>query len=305
MKLKKKIGNSSLLFSMASRIVHVFNVLSGYAIEKRRFYKKLGYKLNLKNPKSFNEKIVWKKIHDRNPLLPITADKYGVRQYLKDVLGEKNANEILVPLLYVTDDPEAIPFDDLPKEFIVKANHGSGTNIIIEDKNQVDSKEVIKKCKNWLKTSYGLEKNEWAYQNIERKIVIEKLLKDEKGCLPKDYKFFVFHGKCKLIHVDFDRYRKHSQSFYNRKWEYLDLKRTKPQGKTEKTPKKYAEMLETVENLGEKFDFVRIDLYSINNKIYFGEITHYPATGMKPFKPQIFDFELGKQWKIKPNYWEK
>lgn len=304
MNIKEKIENNPLLFSLASRIIYLLNILSGYTIEKKRFYKRLGYKLNLQNPRSFNEKIVWKKIYDRNSLLPITADKHKVRQYLKDTLGEEKANEILIPLLYVTDNPETIPFEELPSNFIIKANHGSGTNIIVENGNY-NKDEIIKECKKWLRSPYGLNKIEWAYQGIERRIIVERLLKDEEGKLPKDYKFFVFHGKCRLIQVDFDRHEKHSQSFYNRQWGYLNLKRTKPKGKIEKAPKNYIKMLEIVENLGKKFDFVRIDLYSLNNKIFFGEITHYPAAGIKPFIPQIFDFELGKHWKIEPEYWKK
>ncbi len=143
-------------------IIYFLNKITNYKIEKWRFYKRTGYKLNLKKPRSFNEKIVWKKINDRNPLLPITADKYKVRSYIKKVLGEEKAREILIPLLYVTDKPKTIPFEKLSENFVVKSNHGSGTNIIIKN-SKYNKKEIVKECKKWLKTPHGLEKLEWAY----------------------------------------------------------------------------------------------------------------------------------------------
>ena len=307
-KTREKIKSNHFLFivfkTIRSYSFYFLNRICNYKLEKIRFYKNLGYELNLKNPKSFNEKIVWKKINDRNPLLPITADKYKVRSYIKEVLGEEKAKEILIPLLYVTDQPETIPFETLPSDFIVKPNHASGLKIMVEN-SHFNKKEMIKTCKKWLKTPYGLEKLEWAYQPIKRKIIIEKLLLDDEGNIPKDFKFHIFHGKCKLVLVSFNRMHNLSKSFFDEKWNFLSVKRPPfPQRLKIKKPKNYEIMLELAEKLAEAFDHVRVDLYNLNGKIYFGELTHYWGSGTVKYEPSSFDFELGKYWKIEPKYWK-
>lgn len=190
---------------------------------------------------------------------------------------------------------------------MVKPNHTSGRNIIVEN-GYYNKKEIIKTCRRWLKTSYSLEKLEWAYQPMKRKIIIEKLLLDDDGNLPKDFKFHVFHGKCKLVYVIFDKMNKMNSlsiSYYDEKWNFLSVKKAKrSQGLKIKKPKNYEIMLELVEKLAKAFNYVRVDLYNLNGKIYFGELTHYPVSGMIKFEPQSFDFELGKYWQIKPKYWE-
>ncbi|MCJ7651229.1 MAG: hypothetical protein MUP85_21685 [Candidatus Lokiarchaeota archaeon] len=307
-KTKDNIKNNNFLFIVLIAIraygIYFLNKISNYKLEKIRFYKKLGYQLNLKNAKSFNEKTVWKKIYDRNPLLPITADKYEVRSYIKEVLGEERAKGILIPLSYVTDQPETIPFERLPSAFIIKPNHTSGRNIIVEN-GHFNKKEIIKTCRRWLKTPYGLEKLEWAYQPIKRKIIIEKLLRDDDGNIPKEFKFHMFHGKCKLVFVILDKKNNPYRSYYDEKWCFLSVKKTtRPQGAKIKKPKNYEMMLELAEKLSKPFDYVRVDFYNLNGKIYFGELTNYPGSGTTKFEPQSFDFELGKYWKIEPKYWK-
>jgi len=308
-KTKEKIKHHHFLFTIFVTIraygIYFLNKISHYQLEKIRFYKALGYPLNLQNPTSFNEKIIWKKIHDRNTLLPVTADKYQVRSYLKEVLGVEKAEEILIPLLYVTDKPETIPFERLPSAFMVKTNHASGRNIIVEN-GHFNKKEMIKTCQRWLKTPYGLEKLEWAYQPIERKIIIEKLLLDDDGKIAKDFNFHMFHGKCKLVRVIFDRINHLSISTFDEKWDFLSVKKPdRLPGPKIKKPKNYEIMLELAEKLSKPFDFVRVDLYNVKGKIYFGELTHYTASGTGKSEPSSFAFELGKYWKIEPGYWRK
>ena len=279
------------------------NRFSNYQLEKRRFYRKLGYPLNLKNPQSFNEKIVWKKIYDRNPLLPITADKYRVRSYLKDVLGEEQANQILIPILYVTDKPKTIPFDRLPSSFIIKPNHASGRSLIVKD-GHYNPKEIIRTCKRWLQTPYGLEKLEWAYQPIKRKIIVEELLLEE-GKIPRDIKFHMFHGKCHYIHVDFDRSDKHLRTLFTPEWKLLNVANKTKKGDFINSPKNLSKMINIAERVSKPFDYIRVDFYNIKGKVYIGELTSYQTSGMGKFEPQSFDFELGKHWRIKPKYWKK
>ena len=251
------LNNKNLHIFVLTLYNYIFwhlNILTNYYFEKRKFKKKLGYNLNLKNPKSYNEKVVYKKIYDRNPLLTKTSDKYTVRSYVKKVLGEKEGEKILIPLLYVTDKPETIPFDELPKDFVIKSNHGSGWNIIVRD-GKYDKDEIIKKCECWLKTPYGLDKMEWGYKNIKRKIIIEKFLKNDEGKPPKDYKFFIFHGKCKMIFVDFDRFGNHTRTLYDENWNYLDVSLKYPKGKKLKKPKNFEKMKEIAEKI--KFGFAK------------------------------------------------
>jgi len=285
-------------------MIYFLNKISDYQLEKIRFYKKMGYKVNLKNPQSYNEKIIWKKIYDRNPLLPITADKYHVRSYIKEVLGEKQADNIFIPLLYVTDKPETIPFENISPPFIIKPNHASGKYIIIKD-NCFNKKEIIKTCRRWLKIPFGLKNMEWAYQPIKRKIVIERLLQEKDGSILKDYKFHMFHSKCRLILVDFDLIHHHSQRFFDQKWNPLSVKRPNNiLGPKIRKPKNFENMLQIAEKLSEPFDFVRVDFYNLTGKIYIGELTHYPSSGTARFEQPPFAHELGKQWKIQKEYWK-
>ena len=236
--------------------------------------------------------------------MPIVADKYRVREYLKEILGDKETRKILIPLLYVTDDPKTIPFDELPDEYIIKTNHASGWNIIVEKGTYINRKKIIIQCGKWIREPYGFFKYEWAYQKIPRKIIIEKLLRDDYQNIPRDFKFYIFHGECKLVHVDSNRFSNHSRSLFDSSWNFLPVTLKFPQGPKVKKPFNYKQMVQLSEKLGRNFDFVRVDLYMINNKIYFGEFTHYPGSGMEKFNPQSFDFKLGENWKLILNYWK-
>jgi len=306
-KIKEKIKENYLLYviliNLKAYFFYFLNKVDGHQSVKMMFYKKLGYPLNLKCPKSFNEKLIWKKIYDRNPLLPVTADKYQVRSYIKEILGEDKAKELLIPLLYVTDKPETIPFEKLPSAFIIKPNHASGLKIIVED-GHFNKKEIIKTCKNWLKIPYGMEKLEWAYQSINKKIVVEKLLRDNDGNIPEDFRFNMFNGKCKSVHAIFKD--DHSISSFDEKWNYLSIKILNCRiGPKINKPRNFEKMLELAEKLSKPFDYIRVDLYSLKGKIFIGELTHYPASGINKFEPNSFDFKLGKHWKIEPEYWKK
>jgi hypothetical protein len=297
--------------------------LTGYKKERQRIFRSLGYYPNLKNPQSFNEKVLWKKIYDKNPLLPIISDKYRVREHLKEVLGEKEAEKILVPLFYVTDKPETVPFDNLKEEYIIKPNHASGwyifakvtesqrrytiiedgkTNILIDCKET--RSEIINICKNWLSRPYGFHQHEWAYQKIIRKIIIEKLLRDSNGKIPTDYKFIVFNGKCHSILVQNDRFVDLNRARYTPEWRYVSVNGLSRQAGYQKKPENLQYMIDLAELLSKPFDFVRVDLMLVESQIYFGELTNYPASGAMPYNPLSYDFELGSKWKVVPGYWK-
>jgi len=308
--MKQKIQENNDLFFILKKargyIYYLLNKLSNYRLERKKFYNHLGYPLNLEKPSSFNEKIVWKKIYDRNPLLATTADKFAVRSYLKKVLGEKEANKILVPLLYVTDKPETIPFKELPSDFVIKPNHASGCYKIIKN-GDYKTTEIVNICQKWLNVAYGLEKLEWAYQRIKRLIIIEKFLCEDDGKYPKRYNFYMFHGKCKSIHaISGDKRENPSVTYLDEKWNLVPAKNPfRPQVLDIMKPINHLSMMSLAEELSMPFDHVRVDLYNIYGHIYFGELTHYTASGMLKYEPQTYDFELGKYWKIKPKYWKK
>ncbi len=297
--------NRLLMNKFVMRFFQKIEKLIDYRFEKAFFLQRQGYELNLKNPRSFNEKVFWKKIFDRNPLIPIVSDKYRVRNYLKKMLGEKEAEKILIPLLHVTDRPETIPFDELPEEYIIKATHGSGMNIMVEKNSALSRNDIIKQCHRLLKVPYGIFGNEWAYESIKRKLVVEELLRDENGEIPRDYKLHMMHGECVFLYVDFGRFSEHTRSIYDKNWNYIEAGLKYPKGPKTDKPGKLDEMLAIARKLSNPFDFIRVDLYLIRGNIYFGELTSYPGGGLAVVTPTAKDFEFGEKWIIEPRYWEK
>lgn len=273
-----------------------------YPNEKKNFMRRLGYELNLSNPVSLNEKIVWKKIHDRNPLLPIVADKIRVRDFVRVVLGE-DYNKILIPLYCVAKDPFNIDFDRLPKEYIVKANHGSGMNVIVDSNNLVPKEEILRLCRKWLREDYGRLGLEWAYTVIPRRILVEQLVRNENGTLADDYKFHIINGKFEFVHINHDKFFDHSPSLYDNNWNKFPVSYKGKVGPDINRPKKLEQMIFIAESLGRYFDYIRVDLYLCNDRIYIGELTNYPASGSAKYSPVSFDFQMGSKWKLLKNYW--
>ena len=300
-KLYRAIRYSSVYLYMKGYSFVLLELLSQNYFEKKRFKKRTGYDLQLRNPKSFNQKVCWRKINCRDPRLTICADKYAVRGYLTDKLGAQRAEQLLIPLLYETSLPETIPFDALPEEYVVKANHGSGTNIIVEKGAKHNREKIVHACKMWLQLPFGLEKHEWAYRNIDRKIVVEKLIRDKQGNLPIDYKFHMFHGRCELIQVNqghFADKEGRTLTMYSPDWVKQDVFWEFKSAEPVVAPSNLAEMLGIASDLSEGFDYVRVDLYNVDGQILFGEYTFYPTSGHAKVVPASFDFSLGEKWAL-------
>ena len=279
-----------------------FEKTFNYPIERRRFRKKTGYQLELNPPRSFNHKIVYKKFFDRNSLLPVVADKLCVREFIREELGSEYAENILIPMLQVTDNPEHIVFANLPDKFIIKANHSSGHNILVKNKSEMDRTSVIKDCQLWLKESYGFFKHEWAYSQVNRKIIIEELLTEE-GKVPTDYKFHMCAGECLFIQVDVDRFTSHARTLYDSKWNLIKATLKYPFGEEQEKPILLDKMKYIASQLSKKFDYIRVDLYQCDGKVYFGELTNYPGSGLEVFTPLDLDFALGDKWVVdRANY---
>jgi len=283
---------------------YIIDFFAGWAFERFLFRRAHGYSLDLERPESFSHKLVWKRRFDRNPLLPVIADKYTVRRYVEDVLGPERAAQVLIPLLHVTDDPRDVPFDSLPDSFMFKASHGSGMNMVVRHLRPEDRKGLVRLARGWLKRPYGVFDHQWAYTVSHRRLLVEELLLDEYGKPPADYKFFMIHGVCRMIEVDSDRFEGHKVNLYDRDWNMLDVVLTFPHDGKVTRPGNLDEMLALAEELSRDFDFIRVDLYSHQGRVYFGELTDYPGAGTERFDPVSFDFELGSHWKIDPDYWK-
>ncbi len=265
---------------------------------KKLFNINMGKNLDLEDPKTFNEKLQWLKLYDRNPFYTQLVDKYEVRKYI----SEKISDEYLIPLIGVWDKFEDIDFNSLPTQFVLKCTHDSGGIVICRDKSNFNRIAAQKKINTCLKKNYFYHGREWPYKNVPRKIIAEKYMVDESGIELKDYKFFCFNGVPKLIQVDFDRFYSHKRNIYSTDWQYLDVKiqyQNDPDKKLQK-PQKLDEMLLIANILSLNIPHVRIDLYNISNKIYFGEMTFYHGSGFELINPESFG-ELMGDWLSLPN----
>lgn len=244
------------------------------------FWARMGTRLNLEDPQTFNEKLQWLKLYDRKPEYTVMVDKYLVRDYIAQTIGE----EYLIPLLGVWDDPEEIDFDALPQQFVLKCNHNSGLGMCIcKDKETLDIPKVKQELKRGLQQNYYLTGREWPYKDVPRKIICEKFIQDDAISELRDYKFFCFRGKVDCVMVCLDRWSGDPKYyFFDRDWKLLQYnirgKNTSPDFTLHK-PSNIEEMFGIAEKLSAVLPFSRIDLYSVSGKTYFGEVTFFPDSG--------------------------
>lgn len=276
-----------------------FDLMSDEKYLKKMFAIFMNQELDLTNPVTFNQKLQWLKLNDRNTLYTTYVDKYKVREYIKNILGE----QYLIPLLGVWDSPEQIDFNKLPDKFVLKCNHNSGCGMCIcKDKEKIDVQNIIYNLNKGMKENYYLTGREWPYKNVERKIIAEQYMETEDDDLP-DYKIHCFNGEPRFILVCRDRFKKSglTEDFYTEKWEHLPVKREKHPNSINKIekPEKLDEMLELAKKLAQNIPFVRIDFYIIHERIYFGEMTFFPASGFEKFIPEKWDYTFG-EWLTLP-----
>jgi hypothetical protein len=255
----------------------------------------LGYVPQIDNPRSFNEKILNRKLSSsKTDLFSYVSDKHRVRDYVKNKIGES----ILTNVYYVGDNPDEIDFNNLPNQFVMKATHGSGWTIVVNNKQETNFEKLRSTCHDWLRQSYGRISKEYWYQEIEPQIIIEEYIEDTDRKVPLDYKMYVFDGNVEYIHVDHDRFAgEHTRRFFDTDWNALDFTLEYPLGPKINKPTRLGEMIEIASILGEEFEFARVDLYhTSDNEIYFGEITLAPGGGTERFNPISKDFKLGSYW---------
>lgn len=265
------------------------------------FYRRLGKRLSLKNPKTFNEKLQWLKLYDRRPEYTVMVDKYAVKDYAANIIGE----QYIIPTLGVWEHFDEINFDELPNRFVLKCTHDSGGVIICKDKDMLDKAAAKHKMENNLEYNYYWPGREWPYKNVKPRIIAERYLPDnaakQRDGEVRDYKFFCFNGKVNCFKIDFDRFTEHKANYYSRDKELLKFgERVCPPdfSKNLEIPSNIDAMIQLAEKLSKKYPFMRVDLYDVEGKIYFGELTFYPASGFGSFIPEEWDFKLGELLKL-------
>lgn len=258
---------------------------------KIKFYLNLGYKLNLSNPLTFNEKLQWLKLNNRKPLYTDLVDKIKVKGYVSKLIGK----EYIIPTIATFQKPEDINFELLPDKFVVKCNHNSGGVVICKDKTKLNVGNVIRNLKKNLQTDYYRIGREWPYKNVNRAILVEELLETHDNDI-KDYKFYCFNGKVKCCLVCTGRSAGDLRmNFYDENWQLLPFTRHYPNTSSPiNPPESLNEMIILAEKLAGKERFVRIDFYDVSGRIYFGEMTFYPGNGWGDFSPVSWDLQLGK-----------
>ena len=262
-----------------------------------KFESRLGVKPNLTEPRTFNEKLQWLKLHDRKPLYTTLVDKYAVKRYVASIIGE----EYIIPTYGVWNRFDEIDFDKLPEQFVLKCTHDSGGLVIVKDKNNFDKEAAKKKINKCLKRNYYYKGREWPYKNVKPRIIAEAFMQDSVTGELRDYKFFCFGGIVKCYKVDFDRFVGHKANYYTPDGRLMKLGEVVCPPDFEKKialPARLEQMEELAQKLSVDQPFLRTDFYDVDGKIYFGELTFFPDSGFGKFVFEGNDELLGSWMKL-------
>lgn len=291
-KLKKYCADSSYRF-VVNAALGLYNSMPDRDYLERKFEALMGTPLHLDAPQTFNEKLQWLKLYDRKPEYTMMVDKYRVREYIAQKIGA----EYLIPLLGVWNSPDEIDFAALPEQFVLKCNHNSGLGMCIcKDKSTLDLRKVRRELRKGLRQDYYLPGREWPYKDVPRKIIAEKYMIDNDVNELRDYKFFCFRGEVKCFKVDFDRFIDHRANYFDPNGNPMPFGEVVCPPKPDKQlvlPKNLGKMISLAEKLSGDIPFLRVDFYNVQGRIYFGELTFSPASGMGKFIPEEWDAILG------------
>ena len=290
---KLKSNESIVKFYYGVKSVYYKYLVSDEKLIRRKFKKRLGREVNLKNPVKYNDKLQWLKLNWYDPMATKCADKYEVREIVKERIGEQYLNELIA----VYESVDEIDIDKLPDKFVLKGTHGSGFNIICKDKSKMNWDEEFKKMRRWLRTNYYLQNREWVYKDIQPRIICEEFLVQDDGDELRDYRFFCFNGRPKFITVDFSitEKQKTRRNLYGLEWNLMDAEISYPKEtniQVEK-PEKLEEMIELSKKLSSGFPHARVDFYYIDKRVIFGEITFFHQSGMGRINPEEFEVDMG------------
>lgn len=275
-----------------------FHKMSDENFVKMQFENVFGYKLDLKNPATYNEKLQWLKLYDRKPIYTKMVDKYEVKNIIEKTIGK----EYIIPTLGVYNSFDEINFEKMPNQFVIKCTHDSGGNVICTDKSTLNLKKAKKKIEKSLKNNYYWQNREWPYKDVEPRIIIEKYMVDESGYELKDYKFFCFDGKVKAMFIATDRNSNETETkfdFYDENFIHLPFTNGHPNSnKIIEKPKSFEKMIMLAEKISKGIPQVRVDFYDIDGQIYFGEVTFFHWSGLKKFEPPEWDQKFGEWIKL-------
>lgn len=256
------------------------------------FHRRLGYFPNIFFPKTFNEKILRRKLFDRDPMLALRADKVLVKQYVSRKIG----SQYVIPTLWCGSKLPLREMRNWAIPFVIKANHGCGWNFFVRSEQDCDWDRIEQLCKEWMSRTYARQLGEWLYSRIDPQIMVEPFI-GRTAKLPIDYKLWVFGGTVHLIEVIVDREAEIKEVLYDRAWNRLPFRYGLPAALEEfPKPGTLQQMIESAEALAEGNPFVRADFYDIDGQLYFGELTFYPASGLQPFFPAEYDRKIGGLW---------
>ncbi len=270
------------------------------AIIVRNFEKVHGRPPDLKHPATFNEKIIYKMIHDRRPVLTRLADKLQARDYVAERIGP----DYLPAIYQICRSPGEIAWETLPRRFMIKANHGCGMNIAVFDKSVVDVGKLVPYFEKWLRTNHYDTFREWAYRDIRPAIFCEELLTDSGGITATDWKFHTFDGRAEFLQVASDKFGRGARNDYDRNRNPIPIwtQRYSASPTPPAFPHNLDLMFSLADELGKGLDYVRVDLYNLDGRIVFGELTNYPGAGLVPFFPESAELLYGSKWHIPPSY---
>lgn len=276
----------------------VLNQLAPYVSDenfvKWKYYLNFHKRLDLRNPQTFNEKLQWLKLYDQHEEYTQLVDKYEAKQFVASIIGK----EYIIPTIGVYDSIEEIDFEYLPQQFVIKCTHNSGGIIVCKDKQKLDIKNSCKQLERWLKVNPYWKNREYPYKNVKPRIIIEQYMEDESGYELKDYKFFCFDGEPKCLFVATDRGKEGEETkfdFFDLEWNHLPFTNGHPNSKQSiSKPNSFENMIEISRRLSQGFPHVRVDLYNINGRIYFGELTFFHWSGLTPFVPEEWDYRFGE-----------
>ena len=257
-------------------------------------FKKL---INFKNPKTYNEKLNWLKINDRNPEYTNMVDKYEAKKYAANIIGD----EYIIPTLGVWDRFDDIDFDKLPNQFVLKCTHDSEGLVIVKDKKNFDKMSAKNKINEAMKYNFYYIGREYPYKNVKPRIIAEEYMEDNKYHELRDYKFFCFDGDPKMLYITTGRTNGETTlDFFDLEFNHIDVELHYKNSKIKlEKPKQFEKMIDLAKKLSKNIKHVRIDFYEINGNVYFGEFTFYNFSGLSKFSDNKYDILFGESLNIK------